>query len=465
MAVIDLRGPGSIPDSIDRLGAAAASVVTSIKGPDAKDRRAFFKRIEENPELFDEFGKIARDNPGALKGMFTFLKDEDIEQFRKTLPSLEDLKGAAVRPAFTPAEKGGTLTPEIATALGEAARAESVGLTAPELAIQPKEVIAAGKVPQADVTAGAIRDVTGLTPGQKAKDTLTADIFNTANGIIDELEVDEKEKLALRAAIPSALFEEDRVQAQKDRIAIAQMQIDAQTLERANERTENFRRSVAARWVERTNAGTAEVWQEFLYNPDANRRARGLLDGSITAVDEGDVRLIEVATALSRESQVSKIADESAVRTQIRLLIDRIERKDSEGKFALERTVREALLLQLNGEFAELTALSEGRIPLSIGDIKERGTIGRLFGEGNQPLRIIDEGGNEIQASLPSSPATPSEEPVILNFETVDVSQLSPESRNNLLKIANDSTGELFQQLLQQAPRSAQEILNARRNR
>ena len=92
MAVIDLRGPGSIPDSIARLGAAAGSVIRSIKGPDAANRRAFFQRIEEEPELFGEFGKIARDNPGALRQMFPFLQDQDIEQFRKTLPSLEDLQ-------------------------------------------------------------------------------------------------------------------------------------------------------------------------------------------------------------------------------------------------------------------------------------------------------------------------------------------------------------------------------------
>ncbi|KKM19276.1 hypothetical protein LCGC14_1657300, partial [marine sediment metagenome] len=335
---------------------------------------------------------------------------------------------------------------------------------------------AAGEISQEDVTAGLTADVTGrtpLTPGQQAKDDLTAIIFKGATEIINELPEDEAKKVKLREALPSALFEADRVQAQKDRKEIAQMQIDAQTLERANERTAAFRRSIAARWVERTKAGTDEVWERFLYDPDAGRRARGLLDGSIAPVDESDVRLLEVATAFSRESQVSKIAEESSVRTQIRTLIDRIEEKDSFGSFVLERTVREAYLNQLNDAFAELTSLTEGRIPLSVGNIKERGTFGRIFGAGNQPLKIIDESGNEVDLSViapgapltepPPAQAPATQAPLELNFETVDVSKLSPITRRNLIKIMNGEGS--FEELQAFDPAGAQTILDARRGR
>ena len=481
MAVIDLRGPGSIPDSVARLGAAAASVITSIKGPDAKNRRAFFKRIEENPELFDEFGKIARDNPGALKNMFTFLKDEDIEEFRKTLPSLQDLKDKAARPAFTPVEKGGTLTPEIATALGEAFRAESVGLTAPELAIQPKEVIAAGKIPQEDVTAGAIRDVTGLTPGQTARDDLVADLFGTAKGIVDNLDVDEKERIALRAAIPSALTEADRIQAQKDRVIIAQMRIDAQSLDRANERTDAFQRSVAARW---TKTGTPETWQLYIFSQEMNDRARGLADESIIPQNQTDLRLMEVAQAFSRADLVDKITEEAGVRTQIGVLIGRINRKDAEGNFANERSVRLVLLEQLNNSIAELSALTDGRISLGKID-KSKLDFLPFFDEGNLPLtfedttatvtqfgpgeigRQRDQGVIDFLDSLDQVEQIEQAEQVgeigPLNPETVDLSRLPQKTRDNLIAIM---TGQgTFEELLAFDPVSAQLILDARRNR
>ena len=468
MAVIDLRGDRL--RNLALLGKSIGSVISTIKGPDAADRRAFLGRVLGDPELLEKFGSIARDSPTALP---RFLKEEDIEMLKSTLPTLEELKENIERPAVTPVEEGGILTQADAEALGEFSRAKEVGATPTDIDLRGKFKEAAGEISQEDVTAGLTADVTGrtpLTPGQQAKDDLTATIFKGASDIINELPVEEADKIKLRAALPSALFEADRIQAQKDRKEIAQMQIDAQTLERANERTDAFRRSIAARWVERTKAGTDEVWERFLYDPDAGRRARGLLDGSIAPVDESDVRLIEVATAFSRESQVSKIADESAVRTQIRTLIDRIEEKDSFGSFVLERTVREALLNQLNDAFTELTSLTEGRIPLSIGDIKERGPIGSIFGGGNQPLKIIDEEGNEVATGVEeTAPAPPTEQSPAptdtigdLSFETVDASQLSENDRANLVRLVNGEGS--IDELLRDAPQSAQRILAARRN-
>ena len=86
MAVIRLEGLGA---NIALIGKSIGSVIKDIKGPDAADRRAFFKRIEDDPELFGQFGTIERDNPGTLKHMFKFLKDEDVKQFEETLPSLQ----------------------------------------------------------------------------------------------------------------------------------------------------------------------------------------------------------------------------------------------------------------------------------------------------------------------------------------------------------------------------------------
>ncbi|KKK52328.1 hypothetical protein LCGC14_3106010, partial [marine sediment metagenome] len=233
MAVIDLRG--SIEGPLSRLGASIGQIITAIKGPDAADRKAFFKRIQDDPDLLDNFGGIARNNPGVLQQMFPFLKDEDITGFRSVLPTLDELREDIERPGLTPEAAGGELPPEIAATLSEFARAGAVGAKPAEVALEPKRVAAAEAIPQEEVTAGLRREVTGLTPGQTAQDTLTADLFKTAQGIIDELPVEEKEKIALRAAIPSALLEGDRIQAHKERIELAQMRIDAQTIDRANE--------------------------------------------------------------------------------------------------------------------------------------------------------------------------------------------------------------------------------------
>ena len=463
MAVIDLRGRGSVGESIARIGAAVGKTITAIKGPDAADRKAFFKKIQDDPDLLNNFGGIARDNPGVLQQMFPFLKDEDITSLRTVLPSLEQLQEDIERQGLTPEAKGGELPPEVASALSEFARAKTVGAKPTEVALEPKRVAAAEAIPQEDVTAGLRREVTGLTPGQTAQDAFNTEIFNVAMDSFNALGLEEADAAALRDKLPATFFDADNQLAFERRKEIAQMQIDAQNLDRANERTDNFRRGVSARWTERTKVGLPETWQLFLFDRNANNRAKELAGGAAPE-NESDIRLLEVAQAFSRADQVDKGVEEAAVRTQIGALITRIEKKDSEGSFNLERTVREALLNQLNGAFVELTNLTGGRIPLSIGDIKERGTIGRLFGAGNQPLKVIDEAGNEVDLSV-IVPGAPPPEPTAtqLNFETVDASQLSPITRRNLIRIMN---GEgTFEELQAFDPAGAQMILDARRGR
>ena len=462
MAVIDLRG--EIGSNIALIGKSIGKIISDIKGPDAKNRRAFFQRIEEEPELFGEFGKIARDNPGTLQQMFPFLQDEDIENFRSTLPSLADLQEGIERPGLTPVTEGGTLTQETATALGESLRAQRADLTASELALVPKEVIAATGISQEDVTAGAVRDVTGLTPGQTAQDKFNLEIFNTANEAFDKLGLDEKQAATLRDKLPARFFDADNQLAFERRKEIAQMQIDAQNLERANERTDNFRRGVAARWTERTKTGLPETWQLFLFDRDVNSKAKALATGAAVPENESDIRLLEVAQAFARADQVDKITEEAAVRTQIRAIIDRIGQLDPEGKFKNGRTVRQVLAEQLNNAFVELSILTDDQVPIRIAEIPvSKAEFLPFFGPGNKSLVIRDEVGEEIDFSEEGFGEVTTESGTgELNFETVDVSRLSAESRNNLAKLMQ---GASFEELQRQAPRSAQEILDAVRNR
>ena len=66
MAVIDLRGRGSVGESIARIGAAVGKTITAIKGPDAADRKAFFKKIQDDPDLLEFFVDLLS-NPSLLQ--------------------------------------------------------------------------------------------------------------------------------------------------------------------------------------------------------------------------------------------------------------------------------------------------------------------------------------------------------------------------------------------------------------
>ncbi|KKN23050.1 hypothetical protein LCGC14_0908930 [marine sediment metagenome] len=341
MAIIDLRG--EIGSNIALIGKSIGKIISDIKGPDAADRRTFFKRIQDEPDLLNNFGRIARDNPGVLQQMFPFLKDEDISGFESVLPTLEELQEDIQRSGLTPEVAGGELSPEVAATLSEFARARAVGTTPTGIALEPKRVAAAEAIPQADVTAGLRREVTGLTLGQESQDAWNTEIFNTAMDSFNALGMEEADVAALRDKLPAVFFDADNQEAFRQRRIIAQMQIDAQNLDRANERTDNFRRGVAARWTERTKTGLPETWQLFLFTQEMNERGKGLATGAIIPQNQTDIRLKEVAEAFSRTSQVDKIAEEAAVRTQIRAVIDRIGQLDSQGNFKNTRTVRQVL--------------------------------------------------------------------------------------------------------------------------
>ena len=468
--VIDLRG--SIEGPLGRVGASIGSIISSIKGPDAADRKAFFKRIQDNPELLNTFGKITRDNPGVLQGMFPFLRDEDIEGFQGVLPTLEDLREATERPGLTPETAGGQLTPETATALGEAARAQTVGMTPSGLAIEPKRVAAAEAIPQEAVTAGLRREVTGLTPGQTAQDAWNTEIFNAAMDSFNALGMEEADVAALRDKLPSAFFDPDNKRMFEQRKTLAQMQIDAANIDRARERLEASERSIGARWTERTKVGTPETWQMFLFTQEMNDRAKGLAEETILPQNQTDIRLMEVARAFARADQVEKSVEEAAVQTQISAIIGNVGKLDPFGNLLNPRSVRQVWTEEINRRFLEIHLLTDGRVPLRIAEI-EKHTFK------NDRLVIKDEFGNEIdvgqnvegfQAGQGSAFEPQGDEGAagggeigLLNFETVDISSLPEKTRGNLVAIM---TGEgTFEQLQAFDPASAQLILDARRNR
>jgi len=473
MAVIDLRGEGSIPDSIRRLGGAAAGVITSIKHPHKEENEEFRDLIGRNPQLVGAFSQLNRRNPGVVAEIFPFLDEDMITAITSSPPSADELAGDIEIGSLTPVSEGGTLTPEAADILGKFGVTDRFGTTPTGAVLEPKRVEAARVLPQEAVTAGLERDVRGLTPGQKSQDDFNTEVFGAANAAFDEVEPDEKKRDALRAKLPAHFFDVDTQELFRQRRILTQMQIDAQNLDRANERTDAFQRSAAARWVTITNAGTPEAWQLFLFDNGARTRANELLGGA-SVENETDIRLLEVARAFSRAGQVEKITQSAAASRQVTDLIERIERRDRDGKPVLERSVRVVLTEQLNAALSESSALSEGRTPIRIAEIPDD----RIFGK-NKALIIKDENGEEIDPSPARlrdieilEDLSREEEarrdiegggPGPLNLETVDISKLPVATRDNLLAIIR---GEgTFEQLQQFDPASAQLILDARRNR
>lgn len=469
MAVIDLRR-GGIGESIGRILSTVGQTIGTVKDPNKKERKEFSDALRNNPALAGALSRIERDSPGFLEENFDFLDEDVMSSIRAIPPSAAERLEDIQIPALTPVGEGGTLTPEIAEMLGQFGVTGALGTTPAGAVLEPKRVEAARVIPQEAVTAGLEREVRGLTPGQQAQDEFNLEIFNTANAAFDDLELTDQKKASLRAKLSSVFFDADVAESFRQRKAIAQMQLDAANIDRAAERLEAFERSQAARWVAITNIGTPETWQLFFFNREANERARGFLDGSVTPENENDIRLFEVATAFARADQVDKIVQESAARTQIRNIIERISRVDRDGKFVNERSVRLALAEQLNAAFIELSSLTDGREAVRVAEIpKSRFDVVPFLGPGNKPLIVRDALGNEIDIGQNVQGQEPEGSVEELNFSTVDVSRLPTITRDNLRAIMAGETPEeraaLFEQLREFDPASAQLIIDARRNR
>ncbi|KKL16039.1 hypothetical protein LCGC14_2499590, partial [marine sediment metagenome] len=430
MAVIDLRG--DVARSLASLGVSVGGIIS----PHKKEKKEFRNLIARNPQLVGAFSRMERQSPGAVREIFPFLDEEMITSITSAPPSPEELGEAIEIPALIPVEQGGTLTPEAAETLGKFAVTERFGTTPAAAALEPKRVIAAEAIPQEAVTAGLRREVTGLTTGQRAQDEFNTEIFNVAMDSFNALGLEEADAAALRDKLPATFFDADAKLAHERRLEITNLQITAQTIDRANERLDAFRMGVASRWVNKTNVGLPETWQLFLYSKDANDRAKLLQSRADVPENESDISLLEVADAFARAKDADKIIEQAAANRQIPILIERIEKRDSDGNYVLERSVRVALVEQLNFVYMEASALSEGRLPFRKAEIP---AAGRFFGK-NKALVVLDESGQEIEQSarrLEELREQATQAPLELNLETVDASRLSPITRRNLIKIMN----------------------------
>lgn len=442
-APIDLRGSGrDFAQALASLGAGVSNIIN----PNQERQRQLKEAILADPSLAAKLAEQERNNPGFLSDLGI---GEDFAQRIIGVPrTTEQLVGGITRPGLTPVEEGGRLTPEISATLADIGAAGEFGVTPSEIAREPRVTRAVTETPQEAFTRGETARAAGGQPGQLAADDFRAGIFQLVQEGLDQIEPDEAKRAALRAELPSLFLEEDERLAHTRRLEIANLQIDAQNIDRARERQEAFRRNVAVRWQERTNAGTPEAWEAFVFDVDLNKRAKDLQLGTVSPDNDFDLGLLEVANAFDNARQAEKISDVAAAQRQVELLIGRIESRDPEdrGKFLLDRRVRAILTEQLNKAMIELTTISSGDRPLDQFFIPEGG---------NKPLESI----LPPESELSRQDNQPSADFQQLDFSTVDPSRLSPISRENLRKLVN---GEgTLEELQRVAPNSAQEILNA----
>lgn len=493
MAVIDLRGGRPLTE----IGRGFGTAIEVITNPHKKEREDFSRNLQQNPNLLRQLRQIAADSPDplqALKDIFPNIDDRRLQAIIDIRQTAAQQAEDFTRTGLTPVKEGGIATPETISDIQATGAARTVGATPEQLAAGPRRAAAVGGLPQEVFERGAeVREGGGLTRGAALQDELNADLIRLTMTAIGEMDVDDKTKGALRAKAPSFLLDADRqddfrrredlLQQQlkaaaerdrlnrlsregegrlnrKDRNRLAELSGQSAT-DAANARLSIAQDAVAARWLDKTNAGSPEAWKRFLYDSASRDLAQSLLSGSEQVDSKADLELLAVAQAFSDADDLEKVTERAAVQRQVNILLGEIDKVDRDGNIVLDESTREHLVLQLNSSLTELAVLSRNPQGVALLDTRPR-----------RPLKIIDPNdpqsfpGEEIDRLIgleTGGPVLDQETDIgtqVFNFETVDVSQLSQESIQNLRLLQN---GASFEALRNVAPKSADEILAALR--
>ena len=155
MAVIDLRGRGSIGESIGRIISGIGQGADKIINPNREERKEFGDRLRDDPGLGPALAQLDRKSPGFLDENFSFLKQEVRDSIRALPPSLGELRGEEEVEVFQ------NLPPAMREQLAKLGLFKDVAGTTPTGAIvEGKREEAAAGLSIAQVTQGLEEEVT-----------------------------------------------------------------------------------------------------------------------------------------------------------------------------------------------------------------------------------------------------------------------------------------------------------------
>lgn len=521
LPVIDLRGQGSIGESLARIGEAAANVIRPFEA----ERQEFNSFLATTPGAAERLAEQERLNPGFLKSTFSFLPDEQIAQIVATPQTAAQTVEQVTRRGLEDIDPTVMKGIEAIAALIPFGVTPTEAITAPARQAEVRRIVEE----EPETVAKATREgLVGRPEDEERLRELRADLTQQAQDVISSLPISEQERIALRTIAPEALFDDDKLLEHLRRLEIAS--IGSQTNNDAIvERARIARREAeGVRLFNETNAGSPEAWTEFLYAPASatfrgqtplvrgrflaqqnlteEQISAGLLDGTL---NQDELDAMRLGQAMERRAQGDQLADISSQGRVVTSLVDDITAVDRDGNPVLSRSVRIAMVEQLNDAYRYLNSVSGGTIPIRTAEIPEGGAVRRgltllpFIGPPNAPLIIRDAEGNELDSANPiSGAAVIPDEPLartpeqqrealaqasatrgtieesqrqvgqeaiiegakdipdsMINLQQVDESQLSPNGVTNVQTVMSGSAS--FLEMVEENPAAALEILKA----
>jgi hypothetical protein len=381
-------------------GEALAQIGQAVQGildPDREKREAFERFLASDPNNVSALAEQVRRNPALAETIFDFVPPEVMESIAATpRTSAQEIEGATT-------DFLADASPDIRKAFGQFMAAAQAGTDPKQIATLGQELsarIAAFKEPGV-ARVGAIRDITGATPGQLTGDALNEELNARALELFEGFEGPAQDRTALRNSLEAALVDDDLALAHTRRRELAQIAASATNNNAAARAEEARQQNEAIRMVERTNIGTAEGWQRYLFDVGLNRRGRTILQQvrsgartpsglSTDPLVESDKELFDMANAQANRLANDLIGDLLSQNTLIDNQITDIERERPGGGKLMSRSARQFAVSRLNALMLQLHNQYPDEIPLFTSFVVRNG-----------PLRFLDEGGTELETGNP----------------------------------------------------------------
>ena len=507
---------GGLGEALTQIGTA----IGQLRDPDKERREAFENMLISTPGALARVAQDIRQNPELAQQILDFVPPEVREQIagapQTTEQRVDDLTQRGLASLVKQREE---LATQIAGAAALGKTPEEIALLEEQLRIIDRNVeenqAAEAAGTRGTITTGVERELAGgLTAGQIAQDRISEETANRAFELMQVLPQGDVNQAALRKELEEYFFDQDNRLAHQQRLALAGLTGPGAAEPGAAERARlNSERNESARMVRDTGVGTAVNWQRFLYNRDilsggldANGKALALARGELNPVSADDVALMEIGNAFLAIADEERRGNMGSQFIVVRGLTDQIEQRDRDGNRLL-RPIREGFVEQLNAALLLLHNMSktrenpEGTIPLreafipgtrNVGvrlrdpvtgneipvdeDAGGPGIFNRLFTGftnlfrsapssrgGTQPQSATEITRQQTQIPTPQAPTGIDLQTLQIDTTTVDPSLFSsPEiSMSNLLLI---QSGEFtFKEIMENAPRSAVDILRALR--
>ncbi len=390
-------------------GEALASIgqtIGQLADPDREKREQFERFLISDPGNVAALAEQIRLNPALAETIFDFVPEETLAAIRATpRTSIQEIEGAT-------ADFLAGAPPDVQDIFGRFTAAAMANTNPKEIATLGQELaarLAAIKEPGV-ARAGAIRDITGLTPGQLSGDAIDAELNTRALGLFQGFEGPSQDRTALRNSLEAALVDSDLALQHVRRRELALIGIDAGSQAISDRAEEARQQAEAIDMVAQTNIGTSAGWQVYLFNLGFNRRGRTLLqqvrsggeDPSNLSVEPAidpqtgevlgpsDRDLFEMANAQANRLVNDKIGDLLSQNSLIDAQITDIERERPGGGKLMSRSGRQFAVSRLNSLMLQLHNQYPNEIPLFTSFITRNG-----------PLRWLDEAGVELETGNP----------------------------------------------------------------